>query len=150
VKGEPGPFDGFQTLDLMPANTHNTSRIGTQLLFWLSPIARLSCILFGVIALAAFDIFGSLSFEMFSGFLAFAAAVIPASRPDSTDQRSTTILTLAVLAITCQIADVIEYYWLHNIPGNYYAWPASIAAFSALAVMALYGGITRARQKHAV
>lgn len=135
----------------MTTETHQPSSresILMRVLLGLSAIARIVCVLFGVIAFVGFLYFGSLSVGMLAGFLAFAAAVIPASLPSSTDQRSTAIFTLAVLGLVCQIADVIEYYWLHNIPGNYYAWPESIAGFFAIALMALYGSVTRARQKH--
>lgn len=137
----------------MATETHLPSSretIGMLVLLGLSVIARIVCVLYGVIALVGFLYFGSLSPGMLAGFLAFVAAVIPASRPDSTDQRSTSILTLSVLGLACQVADVIAYYWLHNIPGNYYPWPESIAAFFALALMALHGAVTRTRQQHVV
>lgn len=133
----------------MPIETH-LPLPPERMLLGMSVIARIVCALFGVVALVGFLYFGSLSVGMLAGFLAFATAVIPASRPGSTDQRSTSILTLATFGLIFQIADVVAYYWLHDIPGNYYAWPESIATFIALAVMALYGAITRKRQRNVV
>jgi hypothetical protein len=121
-----------------------------RMLFEMSGIARVVCTLFGALALVGFLYFGSLSVGMMAGFAALSAAIIPASRPGSTDHRSTSILTLATLGLVFQIADVIVYYSEHNIPGNYYAWPESVATFIALAVMALYGAATRKRQRNAV
>jgi hypothetical protein len=125
-------------------------RLLLPMLLVLSGIARAICVLSGVLALFGFLYFGSLSVGMVAGFAALSAGIIPASRPGSTDHRSTSILALAAFGLVCQIADVVVYYSLHDIPGNYYAWPESIATFIALAVMALYGAATRKRQRQVV
>jgi hypothetical protein len=126
------------------------TRLPLPMLLAMSGIARAVCVLFGVLALLGFLYFGSLSVGMVAGFAALSAAIIPASRPGSTDHRSTSILTLAVFGLVCQFTDVVVYYSLHDVPGNYYAWPESIATFIALAVMALYGAATRKRQRNVV
>jgi len=116
----------------------------------LSVIARIACALMGAFSLIGFLHFGSLSIGMLGGFLALAAAVIPSSRPGSTDKRSTAILALATLGFMCEIVSIVQYYLIYDIPGNDHWWPGSIAFFGATAIMAAYGAITRARQSHVV
>jgi hypothetical protein len=112
------------------------------LLMALSIISRLICVLLGTMVVFRFMFDWTFMPTMLAGACAFAAAVIPPSRPGSRDHRSLAILVLALLGLVFQAADIVVYYYQNEFDGKHYWWSGAAAYFVGLSLMAVYGAIT--------
>lgn len=117
------------------------------MLMALSVIARLLCVLLGSMVVFRFMFDWTFMPTMLAGACAFAAAVIPPSRPGASDRRSLAIFVLALLGLLFQAADVVVYYYQNDFYGKFYWWSGATAYFVGLALMAVYGAVTLYRQR---
>jgi hypothetical protein len=112
------------------------------MLMALSVIARLLCVLLGTMVIFRFLFDWTFMPTMLAGACAFVAAVIPPSRPGSSDHRSLTILVLALLGVVFQAADIVVYYFHNYFNGKHYWWSGAVAYYTGLTLRAVYGAVT--------